>query len=240
MKDHPMMFRPEMVRAVLADFKWQTRRAIKRRNTLVDGSACPKGFWPSLDFTQARIDRGPSPAGNVGPYLHVPCPSQETVHRIYPRIQPGDRIWVKERMGWGVPQYAPAELLYYHADESPVENIPGDAKPVTHKACPSMFMPRWASRILLEVLHVYPQRTHDIIDDEVRAEGICEVCESDGRYPGGEDEPDWICGGRGGVGCQEDVQALWRGLWESINGKGPFNWQANTWNWAYQFKRLES
>ena len=42
-------------------------------------------IWPNLDWAAAWTDPGPSPAGNPGPYYHVPCPQEETTHRLYPK-----------------------------------------------------------------------------------------------------------------------------------------------------------
>ena len=40
----------------------------------------------NLDWSQAKVDMGPSVAGNPGPYWHVPLPSEGTVHRLYPKL----------------------------------------------------------------------------------------------------------------------------------------------------------
>jgi hypothetical protein len=55
-----------------------------------DFIGCPADWWPRLDWSLAHVDMGPSPAGNLGPYWHVPLrendPDDETVQRLYPRI----------------------------------------------------------------------------------------------------------------------------------------------------------
>ena len=103
MTDHPMLFSAPMIRAERARIKTQTRRILTPKNTLFNGRS-----WTKLqkaqkwDWENAFVDGGPSPAGNPGPYLHLPWlsgnddPYEGTRHRIYPKIQPGDRIWVKE------------------------------------------------------------------------------------------------------------------------------------------------
>ncbi|WP_245442228.1 hypothetical protein [Rhizobium chutanense] len=92
-----------MVRAELDDRKTNTRRIPTPANTLFDGRPWTKlAKAQEWDWDKAWVDDGPSPMGNPGPYLKLPWlagdadPYKDTVHRIYPKIQPGDRIWVKE------------------------------------------------------------------------------------------------------------------------------------------------
>ncbi len=63
--------------------------------------------WNGLDWTQAYMDMGPSVAGNLGPYWHVPLPSEETVHRLYPKVLTTKwlltiRQAIGEAYGWSV------------------------------------------------------------------------------------------------------------------------------------------
>lgn len=90
MTTHPIAFTDAMVRAILDGRKTQTRRPIKPSNSTLNGGLVPRGAWDNLDFARARIDDGPSPAGNPGPYLHVPTHDGDTTHRIYSCVQPGD------------------------------------------------------------------------------------------------------------------------------------------------------
>jgi hypothetical protein len=67
----------------------KTLKFVTFGNSLVDGHKPSHHEWNRLDFSRAWIDPGPSPAGNEGPYLHVPTNEEnemdQTVHRIYPR-----------------------------------------------------------------------------------------------------------------------------------------------------------
>lgn len=102
MTDHPMLFSGAMVRAELDDRKTNTRRILAPANTLFDGRSWTKlAKAQQWDWEKAWVDDGQSPMGNPGPYLKLPWLSGDdafagTTHRIYPKIQPGDRIWVKE------------------------------------------------------------------------------------------------------------------------------------------------
>lgn len=63
---------------------------LSHRDWLFDGhpirSARLMKMWDDLDWTRAWLDMGPSPAGNLGPYWHVPLQNGETVHRLYPKL----------------------------------------------------------------------------------------------------------------------------------------------------------
>ena len=86
---------------------------------------------------------------------------------------------------------------------------------------PSIHMPRWASRITLEITGVRVERLQDISPEDCWAEGIQEMRDA------GDENGEL----RGSV--KQDYQALW----ESINGPG--SWNANPWVWVVEFKRLE-
>ena len=239
----PTLFSAPMVLALLAGTKTQTRRVITAANSLVDGVVLTKQ-WRRLDFDQALVDRGPSPAGNPGPYLKAPVRRGDTTHRVYPRVQAGDRLWVRE-----------AWMTSASHDHRPPRDIPGDA-PLLYLADGGStgrvgehgryrhgrFMPRWASRITLEVMGVRVERLHDISEADAIAEGM----PSRSRRQG------------------ETARAEYATLWESLNptnAAGPqvtslggfvtaagedagasvsaASWAANPWVWAVEFKRVQ-
>jgi len=206
-KEHPILFSGAMVRAILKGRKHQTRRVITRRNSLVDGRSSSQDFWDKLNFDDAYIDNGPSPAGNPGPYLHVSHPMNDTVHRIYPRMQTGDRLWARETFTltqYGKPVYRATATDRKGMRWSSIE-VDNPEHEVLWK--PSIFMPRWASRILLEEKGVRVERIQDITNEDARAEGTASI-------------------------------KTFIALWNSINAKRGYGWEANPWVWVNEFSVL--
>ncbi|ASY68853.1 hypothetical protein [Sinorhizobium fredii] len=231
MTDHPFLFSGPMVRALLDGRKTQTRRILTPHNTLFDGRA-----WSKLtkaqqwDWPKAWVDGGPSPAGNPGPYLKLPWlsgaadPFEHTIHRIYPKVQPGDRIWVKEtwaKVGDNDDDiHACPDLCrhaYYRADS---------VLPEALKWRPSIFMQRWSSRITLPVTSVKIEHLQDISEEDAIAEGIARNPHGNGDqwldYPAGSSAAGWL-----------DPRQSYRSLWQHING--PASWEENPWVLAYSF-----
>jgi hypothetical protein len=144
----------------------------------------------------------------------------------------GDRLWVRETfapnagdemafMRWEFDSCGPKPEIHFAADG-------GD--PHISRWRPSIHMPRWASRILLEIVSVRVEQLQDISDEDCLAEGIHAIRhEGDGMYYHHErtyaDPDNW---------CHPDD--AYRALWNQINGAG--SWDANPWVWAVEFKRV--
>lgn len=163
MKTRPIPFNAPMVRALLDGSKTQTRRQLTLQNTLIDGERytsrsqwwgrpAPEA-WGDLDFAGAWVDNGPSPAGNDGPYLKVPYPSEGTVHRLYPAWRDGDFAWVREAF---------CNLAYEH--EAPMVSYLASTLSTDEEG--------WASRLTLRVTDVRVQRVQDISEGDAMAEGV--------------------------------------------------------------------
>lgn len=234
MKARPILFKAEMVRAILDGRKTQTRRLVSDRNS--------RGNWKAsqLDLARAWVDPGPSPAGNPGPYLKSylrPEVEKEKGHRpdsitdrLYPWVFAGDRLWVKET--WRAEELPAAPYtdgIRFAADQAfvPIQNTPEAAYAWVEAFDngrhgknwrPSIFMPRWASRITLEVTGVRVERVQDISEEDAKAEGATGPV----RKRIGP-----------GFGTVDYRQAFQR-LWGSINGAEP--WAANPWVWVIDFK----
>lgn len=159
---------------------------------------------------------------------------------LCPRGQPGDRLYVREN-GWQRPERT-AKMMregadtwapYYFDADGLTEQDVADFKAWGFKRRPSIHMPRWASRILLEVVSVRVEHLQDISEADALAEGVY-----DGRACQCADPLDFVrsCGNCGGRLI--DAVDLYRTLWESINGPG--SWAANPWVWVVEFKRISA
>ncbi|WP_416406559.1 hypothetical protein RCH27_08875 [Paracidovorax citrulli] len=206
MKERPILFSAPMVRALLAGSKTQTRRPLKPQpapNHPHDGGT----KWVLKDGLHV-------PVGSVG-HLSV----REKQGLRCPYGQPGDRLWVRE--AWRTVAEAdalpPRDLNEAHRiwNEADAPHQPGAGK-----LRPGMFMPRWASRTILDVTAVRVERLQDISDEDCVAEGCGATKDAIGVHfttPPAETIP----------------RGMFRDLWESINGPG--SWDANPWVWAVTF-----
>ncbi|HIC2051412.1 TPA: hypothetical protein ACW0SN_001364 [Enterobacter ludwigii] len=200
-----MIFNGEMVRAILDGRKTQTRRVMKVQPS--------DGFHPThngydLDlnahwYTPGVVDKN----GYLQPAKKdVFGVADENEGYTCPFGAVGDRIWVRETF-CPVPDHeepAGCSAILYAADG----NGPYG------KWVPSIHMPRWASRLTLEITCVRVERLRDLSEDDAKSEGI--------TPPSGGVLPGW------------EYRINFRDLWMSIYGSE--NWEANPWVWVIEFK----
>lgn len=234
MKERPILFSGPMVRALLDGSKTQTRRIVK-----------PTGAHHIFQFRGTEDARGADePTGKW-----AWCRAEKVVseHIRCPYGKPGDRLWVRET--WrgvveinppgkttelGVARYVPDQQYCRRVEYQATQKRDGDPWR------PSIHMPRWASRITLEVTGVRVERLQDIGATDARAEGIefqehfiaGNVCRSwkaydsaNGWYPEGVDSAPIFS---------------YRSLWDSLNAGRGYGWEANPWVWVIEFKRVQS
>lgn len=202
MKERGMIFNGEMVRAILDGRKTQTRRPLKWKQTRFTeiGEREDGSRWPWSEDAEHACD-----------FWH-PCPFGAV----------GDRIWVREtwaEAGAGAPDLKLYRANYPEHVPAHYENVP-TADEI--RWTPSIHMPRWASRLTLEIIGVRVERLNSISQEDAQAEGM----ELTGWRPTYSD-PD----SGGEVWTPYDNFAQ---LWESIYGEE--NWHANPWVWVIEFK----
>lgn len=238
MAERPILFSGPMVRAILAGTKTVTRREVTPSRSLVDGSGVCA--WPHLDFDGSEwVDQGPSPAGNPGPYLKVANIDGERRHRVSPRIQVGDTLWVKEThasTAQAGDHVADAHTVYRATD-------PDWSTMAGWKWKPSIFMRRADSRITLRVTSVRVERVQDISEDDAIAEGVKPMGRAQRLVYGMDLEnvgpvypapaADVMAGGESWT---TSAARSFRGLWVSINGAE--SWESNPHVWVVGFERV--
>lgn len=215
------------VRAVLDGRKTQHRVPVARLVSLVNGHGAPPGLWDALDLSRAWVDPGPSPAGNLGPYLKAPTLDGDCVHRVYSRVQVGDRLWLREP--WA---------LYESERHNPFPDLasrPGaggrvfyrtgfDRSPLTWRR--ATHMPRWASRLSLEVTELRAERVQSITDEDARAEGVTAL----GGAVAGVFVTARAASGTTAVEC-------FRRCWDARHYRRGLGWETNPFVWVYTFRR---
>lgn len=200
--DRPILFSAPMVRAILEGRKTVTRREVKKRAAL---DCLAAGFEPAFLALPGNAD-------------------------LCPYGKPGDRLWVRETFAFadksGSHDAAPDDhwrparpgmepeiyRCWYRASDG--HTADGFWKPSIH-------MPRWASRILLEITDVRVERLQDISEEQALAEGIAK--NQDGGYQ--------VENGKHYFASPVDSFAS---LWSSVGGE----WGANPWVWVVEFKRV--
>ncbi|EMB2236137.1 morphogenetic protein [Klebsiella pneumoniae] len=205
MTERGMIFNGEMVRALLDGRKTQTRRPVK---------------FPVHDKNLGCELAGNELAGELsaGNYLNSAFG------------KPGDRIWVRET--WADAGASAPDLKLYRANypehvPSIYENVP-PAEEI--RWTPSIHMPRWASRILLEITDVRVERLNAISEEDAEAEGI----DMEALY---DSQDCYDCIADHNMTGRPTVTGAFKYLWESIYGEE--GWKSNPWVWVIEFKRVE-
>lgn len=217
MKERPILFSAEMVRAILEGRKTQTRRVMKSQpysngfHWNGNDILCHNDYLPpSAMLLDVGTRKNPCVISSVEDRFEYNCPYG----------QPGDRLWVRET--WAArpcqdhlsPSQCDDEGLWWKASISP---FPTGLAGCHGKWRPSIHMPRWASRILLEITDIRVERLQDICEDDAKGEGYPVLQEENVPHP-----KNWF-----------------ELLWDSINAKRGFGWDSNPWVWVIEFKRLE-
>jgi len=188
----PIIFNTDMVKAILEGRKTQTRRVIMPQPHIERGvMRWQKSHKGGMHGIDLNMDDHADIAVMFCPYGQV-----------------GDKLWCRETFA---EPFGKGMGVIYRADYED-GNL--------HTWRPSIHMPRWASRITLEIT-------------EIRVEMLQEITINDCKNEGIKDHVKWI-----GKECYSDAVIQFQELWDSINGK-KHPWLSNPWVWAVSFKMLK-
>lgn len=226
MKERPILFSGPMVRAIIDGRKTQTRRVVKFPKWMQD---CDGNQAPEIPKQfDGYVDMVPVTVGHVESFCKNPHGGV------------GDRLWVREtwKTGKAFDSDSPQKIVesateagYWTEYSNPKVHVPAPVwyiadghhkKWGSHdetdflgigKTRVSIHMPRWASRITLEITGVRVERLNDITEEDALAEGV-------------EPTP------------MNDARTRFVNLWTKINGDG--SWDANPFVWVIEFNRVKS
>jgi len=245
-RERPILFSGEMVRATLDGRKTQTRRVMKRnlpfQNEHGDWEWYPAGKATGFHATSGQ------------PVFDVP---QGWAHDWCPFGGHGERLWVRETFvlenceaplpdrphrtepgEWG--NYL---VPHYRATEPEPHIVPldlSDSYDDRTRWTPSIFMPRWASRITLEIVDVRVERVQDITKKDAIKEGIqWSEAFPEGYTVGASLDPSgMMVGGSYKFHAYSATQCFAK-LWDSLNATRGYGWDVNPWVWVVEFRQIQ-
>jgi hypothetical protein len=197
LRERPILFSDPMVPPILDGRKTQTRRVAKPPAKAV--------FLPDDNWKNDPDEPGTAYLDDRAGRMQITCPYG----------QPGDRLWVRETFITGYDCDELYEKVWYRATEDSEFRWLDDDGEMTDRIPwkPSIHMPRWASRITLEITAVRIERLQEITREDAIAEGFADSA----NYSA----------------CNHFVKQ-----WSEINGKR-HPWVSNPWVWAISFKRVD-
>lgn len=220
--EHPILFSGEMIRAILAGRKTQTRRIVKPQ---------PEPIYKHLE---AHRD------GTCEVGISQSSPNHYQIHCPHGKVL--DRLWVREshevlkvetfggpgEVKWRVTTgYMDGTENIHTLTDSERVIFAGRGKPRCRRL-PGIFMPRWASRLTLEITEIRVERLRDISEADALAEGI--------TWPDRDGQPYRPPIDTTGMSSLGTARDRYSELWESIHG--PCSWALNSFVWAITFKTL--
>lgn len=254
MKERPILFSGPMVRAILEGRKTQTRRVMKPQpDTRTSEVTVCRDKWTGVGTSSTGVGtcqwdswQKSSFAGGDKLWVRETC----RAHELTDAEAEADTYGVVARKGLEAPPYG-LDGVVYPADGAfrEIKNTldASDDWGWLHAyrgqrgaTVPAIHMPRWASRITLEITAVRAERLKSISAADARAEGLeyredyiaGQLCRrwrsygsADGWFPEGRD-----------IAPIHSFQTLWDGL-NAARGHG---WDANPWVWVVEFRRIES
>lgn len=239
MKERPILFNTEMVKAILEGRKTQTRRVVKSDKAHLRQKVCREGSCFPHEFLENWMFYDSYDLDEIGRESN--CISDRNVIKC-PFGNEGDRLWVRETWhvepgvtGWSMDENEPCTgWIEYKAGGSkevtapnfesvqncfPKGEVDWDFLPYDWR--PSIFMPRWASRILIEITNIRVERLNDISVEDAKAEGF-----DYSTHPSAIE-----------MGYAIGAKTNFRFTWEQIYGQNA--WNKNPWVWVVEFRVIE-
>ena len=237
MKERPILFSAPMGRAIIEGRKTQTRRVVK-----------PQGCMQPECWDNCHVQW--STKGHSGPAWYasdIGYEDEGSTAINCPYGAPGDRLWVRERHAYTTDDMANFVIVYSDdtearcllATDGGEGDMCGVGKRCDRSRCgaiarwrPSIHMPRWASRLTLEIDSVRVERLRDISNDDAIAEGMLCGCNMGFSGVGWDNTP---------IECSRCSGCFgWRDLfgvtWDEINGDCA--WASNPWVWVVEFRKV--
>ena len=235
MKESMLYLTDDSVRAVLRSVnpKSQTRRVVKLPHNN------PLGQWEPMTIGGPRGGR--TAAGETIPEQGGIWHTRTGDSLMCPYGQPGDRLWVRE--AWchlndvrtGDPGSDALQRRVFYRADYPGDTLMHDDDPAEKiKWRSSRFMPRWASRLTLEILSVRVERVQDVSYEDAIAEGAADYANYMADEPLNEV----------GETIEQTARRLqwpqrqYRLLWDELNASRGHPWQANPYVWRIEFRRV--
>jgi hypothetical protein len=230
MKERPILFNTDMVKAILDGRKTQTRRPVKNQ---------PSNGWAFEDAASGgafgRIKSSHPKKGKFGAFIRrgVGTDFPETDIEVSPFGMPGDRLWVRET--WQGPLVNQEDEGAFMVDREGFQNPKYCSYKASGDSCefydielgelvcrwkPSIHMPRWVCRLELEITNVRLERVQDITEDDAKAEGtITEEMTA-----------------KAGLAWRFGDRKQFQDMWDKVY---PNSWKKNEWVWVIEFKIAE-
>lgn len=232
----PILFSGSMVRAILDGRKTQTRRVIKPQPQY---AGLEKMVYTLRPFAPSSVKGTPAEGVIIEPEEKIWC-HEDWIGNIVgeqgkcPYGVPGDSLWVREAFVDFCPMWngqwcgcgskkmiAETHLIAYRATKTPI--VHNDAKLLPQKWKPSIHMPRWASRLTLQITNIHVEKVQEISEEDARAEGVEHWARDDYSWEG------------------KDANLYhWFGrLWDTMNMKRGYSWESCPWVWVLEFEVVD-
>ena len=197
MKEKPIIFTSQMVKAILEGRKSQTRRPLKPQPQLAHD-----GKWDLYI---------------KGKWVGAIAEKNNSILNVCPYGQLGDYLWVREKFTLCPKDFRPNGIIYFANGKPDITYV------MSNEWHSSIHMPRYASRITLEIVNVKVEKLQNITEEDARAEGII--------WTEIETAP------RSGI-FRPYAKEQFEQLWDSIYSKKGMGWTVNPWCWCITFKRI--